>query len=523
MMHIGRYAVFEEIARGGMASVHLGRLMGQAGFSRTVAIKRLHPHLAKDPEFVTMLLDEARLVGRIQHPNVVSMLDVVAAGGELAIVMEHVTGETLLSIMRRVQKQRVRMPIEIAAAIMVNVLRGLDAAHEVRGENGVPLGLVHRDVTPHNVMVRRDGIALVLDFGVAKAAGRFHTTEEGKVKGKLPYMAMEQLRGLEVTRRTDVYAAGVVFWEILVGERLFTGDNEGELLERVLFSTVDAASKRREDIPAAIDEAIVRSLARKAEERFATAGEFAEAIEKSRAVALPSQVASWLDALAGDSLAKQADRVREIDSGSRASFSELENLVAAVSAGAVPADRAPESPKQAPAQAKSLVLPAPAAATAPLSAEAQETSHTSTEASMNAIKSLPRRERGRSWIPLAVAGLVGLSVPTVWALTKAQKPPEATVAQTTDAPPLETTRSEEAAPPPSVTPTPTVSSSVLPATQSASATASAVAGPPTSRPPTGSRTGATAAPPTPKPPAGNCVSIDANGRKVYNRDCLRGQ
>ncbi|NUO53215.1 MAG: serine/threonine protein kinase [Polyangiaceae bacterium] len=512
MMQIGRYAVFEEIARGGMASVHLGRLMGQAGFSRTVAIKRLHPHLAKDPEFVTMLLDEARLVGRIQHPNVVSMLDVVATGGELAIVMEHVTGETLLSIMRRVQKQRVRVPIEIASAIMVNVLRGLDAAHDVRGENGVTLGLVHRDVTPHNVMVRRDGIALVLDFGVAKAAGRFHTTEEGKVKGKLPYMAMEQLRGLEVTRRTDIYAAGVVFWEILVGERLFTGDNEGELLERVLFSTVDPASKRRDDIPPMIDEAILRALSRKASERFATAGELAEAIEKSRAVALPSQVASWLDALAGESLAKQADRVREIDSGSRASFSELENLVASVSAGAVPVAAPAEAP-QAPAKE-------PVAAVASVALPEQQ----STEASMSAIKSLPKRERSRSWIPLLVAALVGLAIPTVWALTKGAKPPETAVAQTPGAPPLETTRPEKVAPQPSVTPTLTASSSALAEAPTASATASTVAAaPPTNRPPTGPRTGPTTAPPTPKPPAGNCVSIDANGRKVYNRECLRGQ
>jgi serine/threonine-protein kinase len=506
-MQIGRYAVFEEIARGGMASVHLGRLMGQAGFSRTVAIKRLHPHLAKDPEFVTMLLDEARLVGRIQHPNVVSMLDVVATGGELAIVMEHVTGETLLSIMRRVQKQRVRMPIEIAAAIMVNVLRGLDAAHEVRGENGVPLGLVHRDVTPHNVMVRRDGIALVLDFGVAKAAGRFHTTEEGKVKGKLPYMAMEQLRGLEVTRRTDVYAAGVVFWEILVGERLFTGENEGELLERVLFSTVEPASKRRDDIPPAIDHAILRALARKAEERFTTAGDFAEAIEKSKAVALPSQVASWLDALAGDSLAKQADRVREIDSGSRASFSELENLVAAVSAGAVPADAPQASPKEAPADAKPLALP----------------ENASTEATMSAIASVPKHERRRSWMPLGVALLVGLAVPIVWALTRNSTGPAADV-RAAAGPPPEIVRPEVTAPAPTVTPSLTAPSSTSTDAPPAEPTASSVAArAPAGRPPTGARPGAAPAPPTPKPAGGNCVSIDANGRKVYNRDCLRGQ
>ncbi|HEY2366157.1 MAG TPA: serine/threonine-protein kinase, partial [Polyangiaceae bacterium] len=209
MRVVGRYALYEEIAAGGMATVHFGRLLGPVGFSRTVAIKRLHPQFAKDPEFVSMFLDEARLAARIRHPNVVPTLDVVATQGELFLVMDYVQGESLSRLIRATRERQQRIPVRYVASIITGALHGLHAAHEAKNERGEPLRIVHRDISPQNVLVGSDGVARVLDFGVAKAAGRFHTTREGNVKGKLPYMSPEQLRGQLVDRQTDVYAAAV--------------------------------------------------------------------------------------------------------------------------------------------------------------------------------------------------------------------------------------------------------------------------------------------------------------------------
>src|SRR5450432_1251573 len=206
---VGRYAIHAELASGGMASVHFGRLLGPVGFSRTVAIKRLHPQFAKDPEFVSMFLDEARLAARIRHPNVVPTLDVVATQGELFLVMDYVQGESLSRLIRGMRERGQRIPLRMVAGIMCGALHGLHAAHEAKNERGEPLHIVHRDISPQNVLVGTDGVARVLDFGVAKAAGRVQTTREGQLKGKLAYMAPEQISG-NVTRQTDVYAAAIV-------------------------------------------------------------------------------------------------------------------------------------------------------------------------------------------------------------------------------------------------------------------------------------------------------------------------
>ena len=212
-----------------MATVHLARQLGAAGFARIVAVKRLHERYARDPEFVAMFLDEARLVGRIRHPNVVQTLDVVAeknadGGSELFIVMEYVHGESLVRLLAAARTKDEPVPLKIASAIMIGALQGLHAAHEAKSEAGQPLNIVHRDISPHNILVGIDGVARVLDFGVAKASERVSSTTKGEVKGKLAYMAPEQLNGGEADRRTDVFAAGIVFWEVLAGQRLFVAE-----------------------------------------------------------------------------------------------------------------------------------------------------------------------------------------------------------------------------------------------------------------------------------------------------------
>ena len=207
---VGRYVLVGEIASGGMATIFFGRLVGAASFARTVAIKSLHKQYARDPEFVAMLLDEARLATRVQHPNVVGTLDVVALDGELLLVLDYVHGESFSFVLRILAANRKRLPPRIVGNVVASALSGLHAAHEATSESGQPLGIIHRDVSPQNVLLGADGVPRVLDFGVAKAVGRAANTRDGQLKGKLAYMAPEQITSGAVTRRTDVYAATIV-------------------------------------------------------------------------------------------------------------------------------------------------------------------------------------------------------------------------------------------------------------------------------------------------------------------------
>jgi serine/threonine-protein kinase len=307
---IGRYLLCDAIASGGMATVHLGRLLGPVGFSRTVAIKRLHPYFARDPEFVAMFLDEARLAARIRHPNVVSTLDVVVLQGELFVVMDYVHGEALSKMI----KAHGAVPPAIAASIMAGVLYGLHAAHEAKNDDGTPLHIVHRDVSPQNVLVGSDGVARVVDFGVAKAVGRLQTTREGALKGKIAYMSPEQVSSDTVDRRTDVYAASVVLWEMLTGKRLFDADNEVRILQKVLNGKIEPPSKHVQ-IPAELDALVMKGLARDPDDRFASAWEMAEAIQRI-AFATPGQVSEWVQRLGAKTLADRAKMIADVESGS---------------------------------------------------------------------------------------------------------------------------------------------------------------------------------------------------------------
>src|SRR5579859_8016688 len=203
----GRYVLCGEIAAGGMATVYSGRMIGPAGFTRTVAIKRLHAQYARDPEFVTMFVDEIRMTSHISHPNVVPTIDVVADGGELSLVMEYVAGESLARLRQMAYKRGWRVPPHISTAIMAGALYGLHAAHEAKDDRGEDLGLVHRDVSPQNILIGVDGSVKMVDFGVAKAAGRMQMTRAGQLKGKVAYMSPEQVSGqFPVSRQSDVYA-----------------------------------------------------------------------------------------------------------------------------------------------------------------------------------------------------------------------------------------------------------------------------------------------------------------------------
>jgi serine/threonine-protein kinase len=315
-LRIGRYALHDEIAAGGMATVHLGRLLGNAGFTRLVAIKRLHAELARDPEFSAMFLDEARMAARISHPHVVDVLDVVAdaaGSGELFLVMPYVHGDSLAHLLVRARADGRPVPLDVAATIMVGVLQGLHAAHEARSERGAPLHLVHRDVSPQNVLVGADGVARVIDFGVAKAVGRARVTRDATVRGKIAYMAPEQLQGEDVDRRSDVYAAGVVLWELLTGQPLFAADSDAATLTRALHHRTKPPSTVDARVPASLDEVVLRATERTRSRRFGTAREMATAIERAIPPASTARVAEWVDELASDVLAARAAAIVRIE------------------------------------------------------------------------------------------------------------------------------------------------------------------------------------------------------------------
>lgn len=278
-LRFGRYETIAQIASGGMATVYLGRAVGVGGFERKVAIKVMHDHIADDPDFVAMFLDEARLAARIHHPNVVGTMDVQKTDEAMFLVMEYIEGASLRRVLRACKKEGVELPLEIALRIMVDTLSGLHAAHQLKGHEGELLNLVHRDVSPHNILVGVDGVSRITDFGVARAEARLGSTRGGQLKGKIAYMPPEQGRGEEIDRRADVYAAGVVFWETLTLKRLFKAEHEGALIAMILTGCDRSPNTVNPKIPDAIDAVCMKALAVDPAQRYATTADFAEAIE----------------------------------------------------------------------------------------------------------------------------------------------------------------------------------------------------------------------------------------------------
>jgi serine/threonine-protein kinase len=304
---VGRYMLFGELASGGIGSVHMGTVSAPGGFKKLVAIKRLHPQYRKDSDFSARFLEEARLSARIAHANVVQTLDVVEASGEVLLVMEYVHGEALNRLLQATVRSGEAVPIPIAAAILAAVLHGLAAAHATCDANGQPLGLVHRDVSPQNILVGVDGTARLLDFGIARALGQRHVTPEGEVRGKIGYMAPEQLSGEPLTARADLYACSVVLWELLTGRRLFLGESEAVTLARVLSYTAPPPSEFRPEIPVALNRVVLRGLARNPALRYDSATAMAAALEGALPIASPATLAAWVRRLAEGALARRAE------------------------------------------------------------------------------------------------------------------------------------------------------------------------------------------------------------------------
>jgi serine/threonine-protein kinase len=312
----GRYLLYPAIARGGMATVHTARLVGAEGFTRLVAAKRLHPQFTDDPDFVTMFHDEACIASRIHHPNVVPVLDVVLSGTELILVQEYVHGVPLSQLMKVAHQSEAPIAIDIAVAVLAGVLAGLHAAHEVRDEAGDSLEIVHRDVSPANVMISVDGAPRLLDFGIAKATTSTHHTREGVFKGKLAYMAPEQLRMERIDRLVDVYATGVMAWELLVNRRVYDGRHEISFVTAVMNGEIPSITMALADQRSSIDDArwealvelepiISRAMADRPEDRYATAEDMMRALLEVRASATSMAISEWVREVGAEFLDKR--------------------------------------------------------------------------------------------------------------------------------------------------------------------------------------------------------------------------
>ncbi|MEJ7728112.1 MAG: serine/threonine-protein kinase [Polyangiaceae bacterium] len=318
---LDRYELIGEIASGGMATVYLARLGGVGGFQRFVAIKRLHPHLAGEPEFVEMFLDEARLAAGIHHPNVVPILEVGTSERGYYLVMEYIEGDTLARVVARAlsKHEGAVVPRPILMRVLLDALAGLAAAHDLIDARGQPVGLVHRDVSPQNILVGIDGSSRLTDFGVARATARLASTRTGKLKGKLAYMAPEQTKSVPTDRRADLFSMGVILWEVLTGRRLFKSDSEAVTLSRLLIEPIPSAREIDPRVPLALDDVAAHALQRNPADRYQTATEMGDALEraareaedgKDAGVARPRDVAEYVQRIIGQEIAEQRESVR---------------------------------------------------------------------------------------------------------------------------------------------------------------------------------------------------------------------
>ncbi|MBP9086853.1 MAG: serine/threonine protein kinase [Kofleriaceae bacterium] len=275
---LGRYELVARLASGGMGEIFLARLEGAAGFEKLYVVKKILPHLASEPRFRTMLIDEARIASRMNHPNICQVYELEETDGQLYIVMEYLEGVTILPLLRRAAKAKTPLPLGLVLGLISQTCEALHYAHELKDRDGSVLNIVHRDVTPSNIFVTENGVAKVLDFGIAKVKNASAQTQTGTVKGKYAYMAPEQLRGVELDRRVDVFAIGVVLFEMLSLRRLFQRKTDYLTFRAVMEQPLPDLRRFRQDVSPQLLEVVAHALARDVAERFVSAREFGAAL-----------------------------------------------------------------------------------------------------------------------------------------------------------------------------------------------------------------------------------------------------
>ncbi len=319
---IGRYEIAGRLASGGMAEILLGRLIGPSGFERPVVIKRILPHLAEHQNFVSMFLDEARLAAQIRHPNVVQVHELGQEGDDLYLVMEYLEGENAAGVIRRSMVAGKEPDYALCAFVMAEACAGLHSAHELKDSDGNSLNLVHRDISPQNIFVTYDGAVKVLDFGIAKAADRITQTEAGQLKGKFEYMSPEQCRGKAIDRRSDVFALGIVLYELSTRKRLFKRNNKLAVLEAVCREPIIAPSKVLEGYPEPLERVLMKALSRDLNERYASAAEMRRDLlgvmrQLDAPVAPEESLAALMHEIFPDRMSAKNDMLKRVREGVR--------------------------------------------------------------------------------------------------------------------------------------------------------------------------------------------------------------
>jgi eukaryotic-like serine/threonine-protein kinase len=434
------YELIGEIAAGGMASVFLARLTGAGGFQRFVAIKRLHPHLAREPDCVEMFLDEGRLAAGIHHPHVVPILEIGESDAGYHLVMEFIEGDTLATLASRAFARGVMLPRGVAARILFDALNGLHAAHQLKDVEGRLLGLIHRDCSPQNILVGTDGTSRITDFGVARSAARYAITRSQVVKGKVAYLSPEQATGGGLDRRSDLFSMGIVLWETLAGRPLFLSDHDAVTISRLLSQPIPSIRNFSPDVSAALDDVCARALQRDATKRFPTAAAMAEAIERAArsspgGLASPSDVTRCIEDLLGAELTAQRDAVRSwIAQQDSAASSRSSRMLEGRATGprsvsapelkeptlppppAVPEDAESSAPESPPAKVEAASDAAAAAPDAPAAAPptpaADASPREAPEAAVDADLAAPIRRR--TWVLVAALLVIALGLAPFW-------------------------------------------------------------------------------------------------------------
>src|SRR5271169_6663042 len=298
-LRLGPYELLRRIATGGMAEVYLARRAGPHGFQKSVAVKRILPQFARDADFVAMFVDEARVCARLGHPNIVQVFDFGEQDGELYMAMEYVDGTTGARLIRAAAARGEEIPLDVCLHITLSMLHALDYAHTARDDEGKPLSLVHRDVSPGNVLLDRTGAVKLTDFGIARAAEIERRTDAGQLKGKLGYMSPEQVVGRELDARSDIFTLGIVLAEMLILRPLFSGGKELDVLLRIRDADLSAIDRSASRVPDDVRSLLFRALARDPMLRWPTAAAFAEGaaevVRRRRLQVGPSRLAAYIE------------------------------------------------------------------------------------------------------------------------------------------------------------------------------------------------------------------------------------
>ncbi len=347
---LGKYELVKRIAVGGMGEIFLARERGVAGFDRMVVVKRLLPDYTDNPDLVNLFIDEARIAAHLSHPNIVHIHDFGREADSYYLTMEYVAGHNLLKIAERAERTEQPLSIVMSVHIIAEMARGLDAAHRAKDADGIPLGIVHRDISPHNVLVSYGGDVKLMDFGIAKASNKHHRTEAGVIRGKLSYMSPEQANGDELDARSDIFSTGIVLYELTTGVSLFDGDNAAQTIRMVLEKEIPSPREVDPDYPPALEGIVMGALERRPSDRIASAEELASSLRAFLAMrgetVEPDELGAFVRQLFPKDLGELSDEELSAGTSSYSPTREIDGtqpLAAETSASADPFGSTPDA------------------------------------------------------------------------------------------------------------------------------------------------------------------------------------